>query len=82
MHRLDQLVHVFRLDLLAEALGLQVVLHALLAARHLEQLVVVVHVPIEIVAEFLEGHVEGHAVTVALGVDDHSVLVEKYCFDL
>ena len=58
-----------------------VMLHAFLAAGNLQQFVIIFHAPLIGEAELFEGHVEGDAVPVALGVDDDAVLVEKDCFD-
>jgi hypothetical protein len=43
---------------------------------------IVVHIPIDVKTEFVEGLVERNPVTIPLGVDDDAILVEEYAFEL
>ena len=81
VHLLDELVFLLRLHLPAKPASTQVMLHALLAASDLQELVVVVLVPVDVEAHLFEGLVEGDAVPIAFGVDDDPVLVEEERFD-
>jgi len=65
----------------AKTLGMQIMLHPLLAAANLKQGVVFLHVPLEPVTELAEGLVESDPMAVALGVDDDAVLIEENGFE-
>ena len=82
VHLLDEVVNLLFGQRFGEALGFPVMLHALFAARDLEQFMIVVHTPLVSEAEFLKGHIERHTMTIAFSVNNDTVLVEEHCFDI
>ena len=75
-------IFFLRLHFFAETTGVQVVLHPFFAAPHLEQLVIILLIPIDVEAHLLEGLIKRDPVPISFGVDDHTVLVEKNRFNL
>ncbi len=81
MHLFDQIIDLLLGHFNAEALRLEVVLHALFSAANLEQFVVILNIPLGIEPHMFEGVIESNTVTITFGVDNHAVLIKKYCFD-